>query len=291
MFSAAARARRRSLCAAVLQVLVLRVGVDGRHQAALDAERLVQHLRHRREAVGRARRVGDDRLRAVVQRLVDAEYDGEVVAGRRRGDDDLLRAALVDVLAGLLGLGEQPGRLDDDVDAEVLPRQGARAAALSETDDRSAVDRDAVVDDLDLVRKAAQHAVVLQQVRDRRGVTEVVVGDDLDVVAAGERRAEVVAPDPAEAVDAYPGGHAAPLDECLYVRQATRAAARRDGSDLAVAQPQRELARIAHDVDRRVDAGHQPDLLRRLLDQQLEPADAAPPAASQAAAAGVGQGT
>ncbi len=58
-------------------------------------------------------------------------------------------APRVDVLARVLGLGEQPGRLDDDVDAEVPPRQRARAAALGQPDDRLAVDRDPVVGDLD----------------------------------------------------------------------------------------------------------------------------------------------
>src|SRR4051794_19472542 len=48
------------LVRAVLQVLVLRVGVDGRHQAALDAERVVEDLGERAEAVRRAARVRDD---------------------------------------------------------------------------------------------------------------------------------------------------------------------------------------------------------------------------------------
>ena len=44
--------------------LVAGVGVDRRHVAALDAERLVEDVDRRRQAVGRARRVGDDLLRA-----------------------------------------------------------------------------------------------------------------------------------------------------------------------------------------------------------------------------------
>ena len=47
----------------VLQVLVLRVGVDRRHQALDDAELVVDRLGHRAEAVGRAGGVGDDRVR------------------------------------------------------------------------------------------------------------------------------------------------------------------------------------------------------------------------------------
>ena len=72
--SAAARARRRSLCGRSRMTLVVRVRVDRRHDAVHDAERLVQDLRDRREAVRRARRVRDDVvLRRVVLLVVDAE--------------------------------------------------------------------------------------------------------------------------------------------------------------------------------------------------------------------------
>ncbi len=67
MLTAAARARRRSLCGQVEQVLVVGVGVHRGHQAPLDAEGVVEHLDHRHEAVGRARRVGDDRVRRRVE--------------------------------------------------------------------------------------------------------------------------------------------------------------------------------------------------------------------------------
>ena len=113
----------------VLQALVGRVGVDRRHQAVLDADGLVGDLRERREAVRRARRVGDDVvLVGVVLVEVDAEADRDVLALGRRGDDDLLRAA-VEVLGGVLAVGEEAGRLDDDVDAEVAPRQLAPGRA------------------------------------------------------------------------------------------------------------------------------------------------------------------
>ena len=42
--------------------LVAGVGVDGGHEALLDADRVVQHLGDRRQAVGRARGVGDDHV-------------------------------------------------------------------------------------------------------------------------------------------------------------------------------------------------------------------------------------
>src|SRR4051794_38381765 len=122
------------LVRAVLQVLVLRVRVDGRHQAALDGERVVDGLGHRREAVRGARGVRDNRVRlGVVLLVVHAHDHGEVLVLRRGGDEHLLGAA-VDVRAGLRGVGEQAGRLDDDVCAEVAPRQLGRVPLLERLD-------------------------------------------------------------------------------------------------------------------------------------------------------------
>src|SRR3954465_13734782 len=117
---AAARARRRALwraarprrCGAgvlvrrVLQAVIGGVGVDRPHQALLDADQVVEDLGDRREAVRRARRVGDD---VVVVGLVDvvevdAEDDSRVRLGRGRRDDDLLGAGL-EVLGRVRTLG------------------------------------------------------------------------------------------------------------------------------------------------------------------------------------------
>jgi len=194
------------LVRAVLQVLVGGVGVDGGHQAALDAERVVEHLGQRGQAVGGAGGVADDRLRAVVQVVVDAHHDRQVVAGGRRGDDDLLGPAGVDVLARVVGLGEEAGGLDDDVDAQVTPGEVARVA-LGQHLEGGATDLDPVADGGDLLGELAQDAVVLQQVRERLGSGQVVDRHDLDVRATGGGRPIEVAPDPAETVDAHSYGH------------------------------------------------------------------------------------
>ena len=81
--------------------LVVGVRVHRRHQRAADAEVLVQHLGHRREAVGGAGRVRDDVvLGRVVLLVVDADDDRDVLVLGGRGDDDLLRAG-VDVRRAL----------------------------------------------------------------------------------------------------------------------------------------------------------------------------------------------
>jgi hypothetical protein len=104
--------------------------VDRVHEALLDPERVVQDLGEGGQAVGRAAGVADDVvLGRIVLVGVDAEDDGDVLILRRGADQDLLGTG-GDVGLGLLGVGEDAGGLDDDVDAEVLPGQGGRILDL-----------------------------------------------------------------------------------------------------------------------------------------------------------------
>ena len=99
MLIAAPRARRRSLVRAVDQLLVAGVGVHGLHQALLDAERVVEHLHHRHEAVGGAAGVGDDLLRGEVEVLVVDAVDERGVGAVARGRHDDQRRAALEVVA------------------------------------------------------------------------------------------------------------------------------------------------------------------------------------------------
>ena len=91
-----------------------------------------------------------------------------------------LRAG-VDVGLGLRGVGEQAGRLDDDLGAQLLPRDVARVALGGDLD-LAAVDDERLFARLDLAGVDAVVAVVLEQVGVGRGVEQVVDADDLDVV-------------------------------------------------------------------------------------------------------------
>jgi hypothetical protein len=190
----------------VQDALVVGVRVDRRHQALDDAEVLVEDLRHRRHTVGGAGGVGDDVVvRRVVLVLVDAHDDGDVlVLGRSRNED--LLGATGQVLRGVFLLREDAGRLDDDVDAQLAPRD-VGGVALGEDLDGLAVDGDRVGGVGDLLLEAAQDGVVLQQVSGGRGVTQVVDSHDLDVSTLLQQRAEVVTTDAAKAVDAYADRH------------------------------------------------------------------------------------
>src|SRR6266540_1627489 len=188
--------------------LVVGVGVDGGHEALLDAEAVEQDLGQRHHRVGGAGGIGDDVVAGrVVGVLVDPDDDGDVLVLGRGGDDHLLGAAL-EVQGGMVPVGEAAGRLDHHVDPEVAPGQVGRVA-LGEGAEAGPVDRDRLLVVADLGVEPAEGRVVLEQVGQGAVVGEVVDGDDLDVlVVLGDRGglscgAEEVAPDGAEAVDAH----------------------------------------------------------------------------------------
>ena len=125
--------------------LVAGVGVDGRHEAVLDADGVVEHLGDRRQAVRRARGVRDDQMLLGQLVVIDAIDDREVGAVRRRGDDDALGARGQEDRR-LVARGENAGAFDRDVDAEFLVRQLGRVLdrraldLVSGDEDRVALD-------------------------------------------------------------------------------------------------------------------------------------------------------
>ena len=119
----------------------------------------------------------------------------------KRGDDDLL-GARVQVLGGVLALGEQPGGLNHDVGPDVAPRQ-LRGVLLGEDLELVAVDDQPV-----LARPrprplvGAEDGVVPEQVGEHLVVDQVVDPDEVDFGARRLRGAEQVVADAPEAVDA-----------------------------------------------------------------------------------------
>ena len=169
---------------------------------------VVDHLGRRREAVRRAAGVADDVMgRRVVALFVDAEDDRDVLVLGRRADDHLLGAG-IDVRPRLRGIGEDAGALEDDVDAEVAPRQGGRVA-LGEDLDLAPVDDDRRVAGTDVARVRPVGRVVLEQERVHLRVDQVVDRHDLHVRGTLDERLERLSTDPAEAVDTDACGHGA----------------------------------------------------------------------------------
>ena len=194
------------LVRAVLEVLVGGVGVDRRHDPAFDSDGVVQHARHRPEAVRGAGRVRDHVvLVRVVGVVVHAQHECHVRIRGWGADDHLLRAG-GEVLRGVVALGEEARGLDDHVGAHVAPGQRG-GIALREHLQLVAIHDQAVVREVDLALERTEYRVVLEEVRERLRVGDVVHTDPVDVRTARVRGAEDVAPDAAEAVDAGLQGH------------------------------------------------------------------------------------
>ncbi len=184
---------------AVDRLLRRRGGVDRRHQAALDAEVVVEDLRDRREAVRRAGGVGDDVL-AGVGRVVDAvdEHRGRVL--RRSRHDDLL-GARGDVLASLLVREEEARGLDDDLGADFVPLE-LRRILLSREADLLAINDHGRTFDLDVVLERSVNGIELQHVREIIWIEKIVDANDFDVRReVFNRRAENHPPNTAETIN------------------------------------------------------------------------------------------
>ena len=190
--------------------LVAGVGVDGGHVAALDAAELLQHVGHRRQAVGGARRVRDDQVVPGQRLVVHAVDDGLVDAVAGSGDDHALGAGF-QVGGGLVLGGEEAGALKRDVDVERLVRQVLRIADRRDLDLAEAA-VDPVLAGGHRAGKPAVDAVVAQQVGVGLDRAEVVDRHHLDVLAAMfDDRAQDEPADAAETVDGDANGHVGQL--------------------------------------------------------------------------------
>ena len=144
-------------------LLLARRGMDGGHQALLDAELLMHDLGERREAVGGAARVGHHAHIAAVEHMVHAhdEGRGRLVLGGR-GDDDLLRAAL-EVAGRFLGVVVRAGGFDDVLRAAALPGDHG-GVRLAEHADPVAVDDEVLILTLHRAGELTEHGIVLDHI-------------------------------------------------------------------------------------------------------------------------------
>ncbi|MNS83674.1 hypothetical protein D3C72_1174700 [compost metagenome] len=193
------------------QVLVVGIGVNGGHQTAFDAQLAVQHLGHRGQAVGGARRVGNDLVRLAQNVVVHPVNDGGVGAFGRGRDDHFARAGR-NMRGGLGPVGEQTGAFEHHINLFRGPGQVGRVA---DGTDRNAVavDRQALLVVLDIGIECAVNGVVLEQMSIDRAVAQVVDGDDLQIltVALGIECAQDITADAAKTIDCDSKSHSAAL--------------------------------------------------------------------------------
>ncbi len=208
MLMAAPRDRRGILVERVDQLLVTGIGVDGRHEPVLDAEGVIEHLGQDGQAVRRARGVGDDEVVGRVELfLVHADDQRRIRVPRGSGDDHPGGTGLE--VGGRLGpTGVPPGRLDDDVDAQLAPRKGFGFGLGQQGDPAGAHDH-RVAFDGNRLRIASVHGVTGQEPGQRLGRAQVVDGHDLEIVGGAQRGPQERSPRPAETVDCHSYRHRA----------------------------------------------------------------------------------
>ena len=179
--------------------------MNGGHQALGDAERLVQNLGDRRQAVGGAGSVGNKGHILGVGVLVNAHNEHRGVVLGRGGHDDLLRAA-VDVRLRLFLGQENAGGLDNVINAVLTPRD-VLGIHLSVEQNLLAIHGDGVVVILNGTVIAAVHGVVLEHVRHVvRRHERIVYRYEFDIRVL-QTSAENHTADTAKAIDTYFNSH------------------------------------------------------------------------------------
>ncbi len=193
----------------VRESLVVRVRVNGRHHSLFDAERLVEDLCDRSEAVRRAGGVRDEPVLRAEGIVVDAHDDHRVDLVLRGDGQHDAPSAGGEVLLELVPRRQHPRRLDDDLHPEVLPRD-SRGVPFFRHRDAASPDRHRMLVGRDVLVEDPHHRVVFEEIGEVGVVVEVVDRDDLDVVPA-RKNPEDGASDSPEAVDPDPDRHAAPF--------------------------------------------------------------------------------
>ena len=188
--------------------LVVRVGMDRRHDAVLKTDHVVQRLHQRRKAIGGARSVRDDRHCTGQHVMIDAVDHRRVHRAAGGCRDHNLLGPTREMLGCLLVAGKEPCALQHEINAELTPRQFCRIAfrkhldAIAIDDNRIAVHRNGS-------REAAMRRVKARQMSVGLWIAEVVDGNDVDFLIAMTLvdRAQNITADATVAIDADANRH------------------------------------------------------------------------------------
>ena len=185
---------------AVKRHLVARVGMNRRHDTALDRSEIVQCLCHRCKAVRRAGCCRDNLVRLRQRLVVDVEDDRREIIARRSGDDDLLCAGL-DMRLGLCLCRVEARALKHDIDIMLTPGD-LRCIRLCVDVDLLAVDRDGVLTGLDgiCILIATLRGVILQEMGEHLRARQIVDCDDF-IAGRIEHLTEGETTDTTESID------------------------------------------------------------------------------------------
>lgn len=208
------------------QALVTSVRVSGGHCTLDDAELLIEDLDEGSKAVGGARSVGDDVIGVLVLVSVDTDDIGGDIRALGGGSDQHLLGTGLNVLGGTLGVNEDTGTLNHEIDVHGAPRELQGVAGRNDLDDLSIDGESVIADNLNISLEGTHGRVVLQEMSSLLNTTGVVDGNNLDVGVGTTAlpAAEELATNAAETVDGNLDllgghGHLAGTSTRLYKRK------------------------------------------------------------------------
>ena len=174
--------------------------MDRAHESVGDTEFVVQHFCHRRETIGGAAGVGNDRvLRRIVDAVVDPDAKCRIRILRRRADQHPFCSSLGDVQFCFVACGEKTGRFQDNIDIQLLPREIPRVAFLEDLNFVTA-HNDVLFVESDFAVEPAMDRVPFEEMSESFSVGEIIdCADVLDLFL--RHRPQDVATDASEAVD------------------------------------------------------------------------------------------
>ncbi len=183
------------------QVLIIRVAVDRRHEARLNAKRIFKNFRHRSQTVRRARRIADHvhGLR-IIFFVIHSDAERTICFVFAGCGNNHFLGTCREVKTCILTLGKEARALEHNIDFEFLVWELCRV--LDRCQLGFTVRSDQLITlELDLAHECPVRRIEREEVSESRRIREIIDEHDIQVWVLLENDAEDLASDTAEAVD------------------------------------------------------------------------------------------
>ena len=146
----------------IKDLLVIRVGMNRRHEARFNPEVVQKDFSERSQAVCRAGSIGNDIVFLwIVHIIIDTKHDGQVFAYSRSRDKDLF-GPVIQMRLDLFTVLELPRRFKDNINTQFTPRNFLRFGEAGKLDAAIANNHDIAVN-ADILIKRPMKGIVFEQ--------------------------------------------------------------------------------------------------------------------------------
>ena len=146
----------------IKDLLVIRVGMNRRHEARFNPEVVQKDFSERSQAVCRAGSIGNDIVFLwIVHIIIDTKHDGQVFAFSRSRDKDLF-GPVIQMRLDLFTVLELPRRFKDNINTQFTPRNFLRFGEAGKLDAAIANNHDIAVN-ADILIKRPMKGIVFEQ--------------------------------------------------------------------------------------------------------------------------------